>query len=50
MLSCVCSVIDYKLTSKCGENLSDTATFLHFDVICDLWTDARQRGIYLLNW
>ena len=47
-------------TSKCGKNNSDTlacgscATSLflrHFDVICDLLlTDARQHGIYLLNW
>ena len=58
MLPFICSSNRSQKTSKCRKNISNTIgyrlvshiSFLllpHFDFI---WTDARQHGIYLLNW
>ena len=48
LLSWVCPVIDYKIDVKMWWERQWNSHFLfliHFGVICDQWTDARQRGI-----
>ena len=59
MLPRVCSVIDHRRRQNVARTsvthsaiVSCATSFLflpHFDVICDLLTDARQHGIYWVN-